>query len=149
MRSAKCPIAMPPRPVATVATEYAAETSARGQPNSAASGSRNTATVPIAPNAIATIAVHTPTMTQAYGTSIPRNRYQAEGVAAAGFDECGAVAVEAEGFAAPEHHVSRVAFLRDPHHALLDAHLHVARVFDPDQVASGEIDGVHTRLFAQ
>ena len=58
-------MAIPPSPVAIVATEYAAETSARGQPNSAASGSRNTATVPIAPNAMATIAVHTATMIQA------------------------------------------------------------------------------------
>src|SRR6476619_47900 len=57
---------MPPSPVPTVASEYAAETSARGQPNSAASGSRNTATVPITPKAMATIAVHTATMSQAY-----------------------------------------------------------------------------------
>src|SRR5262245_24730962 len=57
---------MPPMPVATVATEYAAETSARGQPNSAASGSRNTATVPIAPNAIATIAVHSATIAHGF-----------------------------------------------------------------------------------
>ena len=64
-RSAKCPIAIPPRPVATVATEYAAATSARGHANSAAIGWRNTATVPTAPNAIATIAVHTATISTA------------------------------------------------------------------------------------
>src|SRR5687768_5792042 len=72
MRSAKCPIAMPPTPVAIVATEYAAETSARGQANSAASGSRNTATVPIAPKAMKTIAVQTATMRKFMAAVSPR-----------------------------------------------------------------------------
>ena len=56
---------MPPSPVPIVATAYASETSARGQPNSAASGVRNTAMVKSTPNPMAAITVETATMSHA------------------------------------------------------------------------------------
>src|SRR5688572_9198034 len=55
----------PPSPVPMVATAYASETSARGHPNSAASGVRNTAMVNSTPNPMAAITVETATMSQA------------------------------------------------------------------------------------
>jgi len=68
-RSEKCPITIPPSPVDIVTTEYAAAISARGQPNSAASGLRNTEMLTIAPNAMPIISAQAPTITQAYGCS--------------------------------------------------------------------------------
>ena len=64
-RSAKWPITMPPRPVPRVAIEYASDRSARDQPNSTPSGSRNTAMLLIAPKPMATSPVHAATISQA------------------------------------------------------------------------------------